>query len=588
MEDEIEVTDTSTLKDKLWASAAEMGYSYLYTAMRFGVSVLTRVGLIEAEVSETGELLLSIQDLVYVIVMYCLVLVVVQRIIFRKTGALLAIFSLVSSQKDYDKKLRKDQLAEIKKDIKQAMGEDGEDGESDRPSPRSSLRPSKHAKRNWTREAIMSSLTKVNGLVKKNGQSAAEVLARTHFDQALNISAKHALAEGEAERLGGAPLAVCESLSASVKKGVQKASVAFACIRYIGSILSIETRTTRGNLPLTLPGEGRKAVKGVWLDDDEKRKVVGNLSAGYGCVLAVRKDVCPVGLMADTLGGGLVTSSLVGVFGFKPSSGRVSNSGMDVPLPVLPYTAPMLVARTSDSMSVVARYFLSGVMSTVDPSVAPIGLRTRAESTSLAGKSVVVVANGVNGAEEEVKNEVKKAGAKLLDVDLTTEIKEMALLRCALCIHTGDFEAELHGEDVRCSVEEELKRGKKSGEFGPDVNAAKKMGKKSVPEMQQRLRRLRERVTALLVLREVDVIMYAGEIEDGITTSITSPSKYTLLSSCLAMCGWGGMVAPLRAKPSQAKATLAAWSMPFQDELLLAVANFNSIVKEGISIDDEE
>ncbi len=176
----------------------------------------------------------------------------------------------------------------------------------------------------------------------------------------------------------------------------------------------------------------------------------GGSSGGTGA--AVAAGLVPIGLGSDTNGSIRVPSSLCGVFGLKPTFGRLSRSGAYPFVPSLDHLGPL--ATTSEDLALAY-----DAMQSADPHDPACAQRpVRAITSSLtAGADGLRVARLVGYFEEHAESEARwasRTAAKALQSVDEVELPGVAQARAAAYIITAAESGALYLDGLREHLQE--------------------------------------------------------------------------------------------------------------------------------------
>lgn len=175
-------------------------------------------------------------------------------------------------------------------------------------------------------------------------------------------------------------------------------------------------------------------------------RIAGGSSGGSAAAVASR--LVPLTLGSDTNGSIRVPASLCGVFGFKPTYGRISRSGVALFSNSLDHIGPF--ARSVRDLATCFDVLQGADQSDPICSTHPPELCLPQLNQGIEGLRIAV-ADGyfAQGAEPEALEAVAKV-ARALDVNSAITIPEAKRARAAAYIITASEGANLHLEKLRC------------------------------------------------------------------------------------------------------------------------------------------
>ena len=200
---------------------------------------------------------------------------------------------------------------------------------------------------------------------------------------------------------------------------------------------------------------GENAHDGNCLNPHDLTRMSGGSSSGSGA--AVASGMVPVSLGSDTNGSIRVPSSFCGLFGLKPTYGRLSRHGSFPFVGSLDHLGPL--ARSAGDLALMFDV-LQGADSQDPAQAAKPALQTTRELAQGADGLRIAVAGGYfrGKAEPEALAAVDKVAAAL-SANTVIEIPEAARARAAAYVITAAEGANLHLDRIRTQA----------AEFDPDT-----------------------------------------------------------------------------------------------------------------------
>jgi AtzE family amidohydrolase len=240
---------------------------------------------------------------------------------------------------------------------------------------------------------------------------------------------------------------------------------------------------------------GQNAHDGPSRNPHDLDHMTGGSSGGSGA--AVAGGLVPIALGSDTNGSIRVPSSFCGLFGLKPTYGRLSRAGTFPFVGSLDHVGPL--ARTVGDLALSYDAMLGPDPADPAQAAVPATAATPTLDHGLAGLRVARLGGYFARSGEASASAAIDRVAKALNVDRTVELPEAARARAAAYLITMVEGAALHLERLRTRPED----------FDPDVRdrliAGAMLPGVWIAQAQKFRRLFREQ--ALALLREVDILL---------------------------------------------------------------------------------
>lgn len=302
------------------------------------------------------------------------------------------------------------------------------------PMPTNSLTSSLHelsisAAADAIRSGWISSTDYATALLKR-ANDLADLRAFITLDETTILdAAKQAdLKQRAGERLGplhGVPIAIKDSmntrdmptsLGTKVLHGYQppEDAAVVKLLRNAGAVLFGKNNLVEMSYGLT----GLNAHHGQVKNPYDLTRVTGGSSSGAGASVAAR--IVPAALGGDTIGSIRVPSSLCGVVGFRPSTGRWSGSGIAPISHTLDTPGPM--ARSVEDCAL-----LDAIATGREPSIKPATKDLKGVRLGFAPKQHLdLVDPEVEACFFNAINRLRDAGAEIVEIDLGEDFATLA------------------------------------------------------------------------------------------------------------------------------------------------------------------
>ena len=190
---------------------------------------------------------------------------------------------------------------------------------------------------------------------------------------------------------------------------------------------------------------GENVHYGASRNPHDRYRMSGGSSGGSGS--AVAGGLVPLALGSDTNGSIRVPSSLCGIFGLKPTYGRLSRGGSFPFCPSLDHVGPM--ARSAQDLAL-AYDALQGLddrdVALVNRPVEPAGMLTEKLDPSLR---IAVLGGYFAQQGTDAARQALQRVADALDIQSTIEIPEVAAARAAAYVITNAESSTLHLPNLR-------------------------------------------------------------------------------------------------------------------------------------------
>lgn len=279
----------------------------------------------------------------------------------------------------------------------------------------------------------------------------AEALARAQQHQQLNAlislnTGAEAQAEAVQKRVQAGETLPLAGVPVTIKDNINLVGTATTCgSRILGKYVSPYTATAAQRLldagavivgkanmdEFAMGSSNENSAFGPVLNPHDHQRVSGGSSGGSA--VAVAAGITPLSLGSDTGGSVRQPAALCGVYGFKPTYGRVSRYGLVAYASSLDQIGPF--ARTAQDLALILNVITGPDPQDATSLPAPVGQFRVGNASDLRGLRIGVVRESLSGNTAGVEQVLQSTRAALLDAGATVAEVSIPELKYAIAAY---------------------------------------------------------------------------------------------------------------------------------------------------------